>query len=87
MQSFLDRVGLVFHWASFLIGIILACATIYYAILNLTTVRTLDGGFDTNYLSESALLLIPVTILPLLLGWLIRYILSGKIHILPWKKL
>jgi cytochrome bd-type quinol oxidase subunit 1 len=87
MKDLLNRLALVVHWTSFLVGFILATVIIYYAFLNLTTVRTLDGGYDTQYLLESALFLIPISILPLLLGWLIRYILSGKAHILPWKKL
>lgn len=81
----LNRLGLVIHWISFLVGIMIATIVIYNAFLNLTTIRSLDGGYDTQYLIDSALLLIPISILPLLLGWLIRYILSGKVHFLPWK--
>ena len=81
----LNRFALVIHWISFLVGLTIATVIIYNAYLNLTTVRSLDGGYDTQYLIESALLLIPISILPLLLGWLIRYILIGKVHLLPWR--
>ena len=81
----LNRFALVIHWFSFFVGLWIATVVIYNAYLNLTTVRSLDGGYDTQYLIESALLVIPISILPLLLGWLIRYILSGKVHLLPWR--
>jgi len=48
-------------------------------------VRTVIGGLDTQFLLESFLLLAPAFLLPLMLRWLIRYVLSGKVHILPFK--
>ena len=81
----LERIGLVIHWFSLGLGILFTVMTLYGAYQNVRYIRTLDGGFDTAFLDQSLLLVIPMLILPLLLGWLIRYILSGKVHILPWK--
>jgi hypothetical protein len=80
-----DRLGLVSHWTGFITGAILSIAVAYDGYEDLMYVRTLTDKLDYDFLFESLLVLIPVFLLPLLLGWLIRYILSGKVHILPFK--
>ena len=81
----LERFALVIHWIGFVTGLILATVITKNMYLNITKVRSLDNTLDTEFIIQSALLLIPVSVLPLLLAWLIRYILIGKIHILPWR--
>jgi hypothetical protein len=82
-MSIADRLGLVSHWTGFITGAILSVT--YNGYENLMYVRTLTDKLDYDFLFESLLLLIAIFVLPLLLGWLIRYILCGKVHILPFK--
>ena len=84
-MSIADRLGLVSHWTGFITGAILSIAVAYDGYEDLMYVRTLTDKLDYDFLFESLLLLIAIFVLPLLLGWLIRYILCGKVHILPFK--
>jgi hypothetical protein len=84
-MSIADRLGLVSHWTGFITGAILSITVTYNGYENLMYVRTLTDKLDYDFLFESLLLLIAIFVLPLLLGWLIRYILCGKVHILPFK--
>ena len=84
-MSIADRLGLVIHWIGFGCGLFIAGLIAYNGFLNLMYVRTVIGGLDTQFLLESFLLLALAFLLPLMLGWLIRYVLSGKVHILPFK--
>ena len=84
-MSIADRLGLVIHWIGFGCGLFITGLIVYNGFLNLMYVRTVMGELDTSYLFESILILPPAFLLPLMLGWLIRYVLSGKVHILPFK--
>lgn len=84
-MSIADRLGLVIHWIGFGCGLFITGLIVYNGFLNLMYVRTVMGGLDTQFLFESFLLLAPAFLLPLMLGWLIRYVLIGKVHILPFK--
>ena len=84
-MSIADRLGLVIHWIGFGCGLFITGLIVYNGFLNLMYVRTVVGGLDTQFLFESFLLLAPAFLLLLMLGWLIRYVLSGKVHILPFK--
>ena len=80
-----DRLGLVIHWIGFGWGLINAGMKAYNALLIDMYVREVDDELDYSFLIESFLLLPIAFLLPLMLGWLIRYVLCGKVHILPFK--
>jgi len=84
-MSIADRLGLVIHWIGFGCGLFIAVLIAYNGYQNILYVRTVMGVLDIQYLFESILILPPAFLLPLMLGWLIRYVLSGKVHILPFK--
>ena len=84
-MSIADRLGLVIHWIGFGCGLFIAVLVAYNGYQNILYVRTVMGELDYSFLLESFLLLAPAFFLPLMLGWLIRYVLSGKVHILPFK--
>ena len=84
-MSIADRLGLVIHWIGFGCGLFISVLIAYNGYQNILYVRTVMGELDTSYLFESILILPPAFLLPLMLGWLIRYVLSGKVHILPFK--
>ncbi|MDB0070451.1 hypothetical protein N9F72_03765 [Gammaproteobacteria bacterium] len=83
-MSIADRLGLVSHWAGFITGAILSIYNTYDGYEDLMYVRTLYDNYYVFWFG-SLLVVIAFFVLPLLLGWLIRYILSGKVHILPFK--
>jgi len=74
MQAFLDRLGLVIHWSFFLIALSIP-------ILGLG--GTIFSGDEDFYgiLTYSPILFAFFS----LIGWLFRFILSGKNHFLPFK--
>ena len=83
-MSIADRLGLVSHWTGFITGAILSISATYDGYEDLMYVRTLSDNYYVFWFG-SLLVVIAFFVLPLLLGWLIRYILSGKVHILPFK--
>ena len=84
-MSIADRLGLVIHWISFITGVILSAICIFGIFYSLLYMRTPDNGLRYDFLFDITRLSITTFFIPLLLGWLIRYILSGKVHILPFK--
>ena len=69
----LSRLGLVIHWATFLLGEVWVCVGLY----NITF-----GGMDVTAID---VILGVVLILAFsLLGWVINFILSGHKSLLPW---
>ena len=87
MKEILNIFALVIHWLGFLSG--LGCVfVVSYFFMYQGFFQESDGGplliFWSNLwftLFFGASLFIGFTGI----GWLIRYILYGKIHILPWK--
>ena len=85
-MDILHRFALIIHWFSFIVGTLASLGFIYGLYLNLTEVRSLDGSFDGQFIIQS-MILIPLTFVSCNgLGWLFRFVISGKIHFLPWKK-
>ena len=85
-MDILHRFALMIHWFSFIVGTLASLGFIYGLYLNLTEVRSLDGSFDGQFIIQS-MILIPFTFVSCNgLGWLFRFVVSGKIHFLPWKK-
>ena len=77
-MEILARFALVIHWVSFATGIILG--------LILTSLISLPEA--DNFQKISAFILGLFSFISCsAMGWLARYVLVGKIHFLPWKKL
>lgn len=73
-MEILKRLAFVIHWIGFIIGVI------SFLLISFAP----DG--DGNILGLTKLLLgIFFLILYTGIGWLIRYVISGMIHFLPWK--
>ena len=80
-MEIVKRLALVIHWIGFTIGVI-SCVF----------AGTLAGGITVvvwelqfSLAAGSVILFGLVGFLSLGLGWLIRWIIVGKIHWLPWK--
>jgi hypothetical protein len=82
MDNIAQRLGLVIHWAGFLV-------TALYLILAILDSFKLSDGlvfyFDELIFDHILQLYAFPILISFLLGWLIRFILVGKVHILPWK--
>ena len=77
MSSFLERLALVIHWFGFLIGIF-----IFFLFMGV--------GFtsdQTGLQGAAPFFTAPVfAFIPWGIGWLIRFIVVGKVKSLPWEK-
>ena len=86
-MDILHRFALIIHWFSFIVGTLASLSFMYILYLNVTEVRSPDGGFDELFIIQGSIL-IPFSFVSCAgLGWLFRFVISGKIHFLPWKKL
>lgn len=69
-KSVLSRLGLIIHWGGFLIGLMTSLAI----IMNV-------------FQQPLAIFIAPFSFIFFTgLGWIIRFILVGKIHFLPYKE-
>ena len=85
-MSISDKLGLVTHWIGFITGITFAIVIIWAGYSSVMYIYTITGGdVRAVYVFQLLLLAIAAFLLPLLLGWLIRYTLSGKVKILPFQ--
>lgn len=69
------RLGLVIHWIGFVIGFFFFGLSLFAGL----------SGAESDGLNVSIYGLI-FFLISTSFGWLIRYIIIGKIHFLPWKK-
>ena len=74
MQAFLDRLGIAIHWSFFIVALSVPISTLGGIIFS---------GDEDFYgiLPYSPIVFAFFS----LIGWLFRYILSGKCHFLPYK--
>ena len=73
-MDILHRFALIVHWFSFVFGV----------IIFLVVVSNAFSGAPQPIL---IILFAPVILFACNgLGWLFRFVISGKIHFLPWKK-
>jgi len=86
MDNIEQRLGLVSHWIGFITGITFAIVIIWGGYDSVMYIYTITGGdIRAVYVFQLLLLTIAAFLLPLLLGWLVRYTLSGKVKILPFQ--
>ena len=86
MDNIVQRLGLVSHWIGFITGITFAIVIIWGGYGSVMYIYTITGGdVRAVYVFQLLLLTIAAFLLPLLLGWLIRYTLSGKMKIFPFQ--
>ena len=85
MDNIVQRLGLVSHWIGFITGITFAFGIIHGGYRSVMHIYSITGDIRALYVFQLLLLTIAAFLLPLLLGWLIRYTLSGKVKILPFQ--
>ena len=88
MDSIAQRLGLVIHWAGVLVTALFLVYTLIFSLehsggdgLLSYLLSYLDEFLFDHILNDE---FFPLQIL-FLIGWVIRFILVGKVHILPWK--
>ena len=85
MDNIEQRLGLVSHWIGFITGITFAIGIIHGGYVSVMHIYSITGDIRAVYVFQLLLLAIAAFLLPLLLGWLIRYSLSGNVKILPFQ--
>ena len=85
MDNVLQRLGIASHWIGFIAGIFFAIIIIWGGYSSVMHIYSITGDIRAVYVFQLLLLAIAAFLLPLLLGWLIRYTLSGKVKILPFQ--
>ena len=84
-MDILHRFALIIHWFSFIVGTLASFFFIYFFYLNLTDSISVDASFNWQFFLWS-MLLIPFAFVSCNgLGWLFRFVISGKVHFLPWR--
>tara|TARA_X000000368_G_scaffold295996_1_gene235590 strand:- start:316 stop:564 length:249 start_codon:yes stop_codon:yes gene_type:complete len=80
-MDILHRFALIVHWFSFIVGVVFFSVLVYIAFF--------EAQEPTRgIIKELVLLFAPVIFIGCHgMGWLFRFVISGKIHFLPWKKL
>ena len=85
MDNIIQRLGLVSHWIGLITGVTFAIGIIHGGYRSVMHIYSITGDIRAVYVFQLLLLTIAAFLLPLLLGWLIRYTLSGKVKILPFQ--
>ena len=85
MDNIEQRLGLVSHWIGLITGVTFAIGIIHGGYRSVMHIYSITGDIRAVYVFQLLALTIAAFLLPLLLGWLIRYTLSGKVKILPFQ--
>ena len=85
MDNIIQRLGLVSHWIGFITGVTFAIGISHGGYRSVMHIYSITGDIRAVYVFQLLVLTIAAFLLPLLLGWLIRYTLSGKVKILPFQ--
>ena len=85
MDNIIQRLGLVSHWIGLITGVTFAIGIIHGGYLSVMHIYLITGDIRAVYVFQLLALTIAAFLLPLLLGWLIRYTLSGKMKIFPFQ--
>ena len=85
MDNIIQRLGLVSHWIGLITGVTFAIGIIHGGYRSVMHIYSITGDIRALYVFQLLLLTIAAFLLPLLLGWLIRYTLSGKVKFLPFQ--
>ena len=85
MDNIIQRLGLVSHWIGLITGVTFAIGIIHGGYRSVMHIYSITGDIRAVYVFQLLALSIAAFLLPLLLGWLIRYTLSGKMKIFPFQ--
>ena len=85
MDNIIQRLGLVSHWIGLITGVTFAIGIIHGGYRSVMHIYLITGDIRAVYVFQLLALSIAAFLLPLLLGWLIRYTLSGKMKIFPFQ--
>ena len=85
MDNIIQRLGLVSHWIGLITGVTFAIGIIHGGYRSVMHIYSITGDIRAVYVFQLLVLTIAAFLLPLLLGWLIRYTLSGKMKIFPFQ--
>jgi len=85
MDNIVQRLGLVSHWIGFITGMTFAFGIIHGGYRSVMHIYSITSDIRALYVFQLLLLAIAAFLLPLLLGCLIRYSLSGKVKVLPFQ--
>ena len=81
-MDILHRFALLVHWSCFVVGFGLGCVMLIYGFI---------PSSDADMTLYMRFLFIVFGVFTFFactgMGWMARFVLSGKIHFLPWKKL
>ena len=77
-KAMLEKIALAIHWISFIFGVVLGAflisASIFFEISSNQRFFTFLFGLFSMFSCSG-------------LGWLARFVLTGKVHFFPWKNL
>ena len=85
MDNLIQRLGLASHWIGLITGVTFAIGIIHGGYRSVMHIYSITGDIRAFYVFQLLALTIAAFLLPLLLGWLIRYTLSGKMKIFPFQ--
>ena len=83
MDNIVQRLGLVIHWAGVLVTALFLVYTLIFSLEHSDGLLSYFDEFLFDHILNDEFF--PLQIL-FLIGWVVRFILVGKVHILPWKK-
>ena len=88
-MGILKRIALIAHWVGFISAILFGLLFIGFALWPSpsNTFSIADGGIETHQRVLGLLLSMLAFFSCSGLGWMVRFILMGKVHFLPWRTL
>jgi len=81
-MEILKRIALIAHWVGFISAILFGLL-----FMSHTEVTFANGGIETHQRVLGLLLSMLAFFSCSGLGWMVRFILMGKVHFLPWRTL
>jgi len=83
-MEILKRIALIAHWVGFISAILFGLLFIGFALWPSSIA---NGGIETHQRVLGLLLSMLAFFSCSGLGWMVRFILMGKVHFLPWRTL
>ena len=79
MKNFLDRIGKVVHWLGFIYSLVLIFVVMFAMFSDISS------GIADRWFVQ-LIVGLPFAGSFWVGGWILRYLITGKKHILPWKR-